>query len=197
MGKSDREMTVGISATACLLFAFSLLILPVKWIFAALIAGIFHEACHALAVYLCGGRIHGVKIGRSGAVMDAGTVPPGRQWICSLAGPLGSGLLIFLFSCCPRIAFCGGVHCLYNLLPIYPLDGGRVLLCVLEKLPEGKRKRIYKSIETATLTALSAGALYLCFWCELGWTPIFLAAVMWFRVRKRNYPCKEDGLGLQ
>ena len=196
MEKSDREMTVGISATACLLFAFSLLILPLKWIVAALFAAIIHEACHALAVFLCGGRIHGLKIGRNGAVMEAGAIPPGRQWICSLAGPLGSGFLVLLIPYLPRVAFCGGVHCLYNLLPLYPLDGGRVLLCLLDKLPSSKRDKVYKIIETVTLSALTVGAVYLCFWLELGWTPVFLAAVMWFRAR-RNSPCKEDRLGLQ
>ncbi|MBQ8768996.1 MAG: M50 family metallopeptidase [Oscillospiraceae bacterium] len=109
-----------------------ILILPLRWILAAVIAAAFHEVCHALAVYFCGGKVRRLSVGNRGAVMHADELPAVKALICILAGPAGSLLLLLLVRWIPRIALCALLQGFYNLLPIYPLDGGRAVRCLLD-----------------------------------------------------------------
>ena len=194
---SLNNLKIGISGGACVLLAFSLLVLPLRWTAAALTAAIFHEACHALAVYLCGGRLCSVTIGKGGAIMVATPMTAARELICTLAGPAGSALFVFTIPWLPRVAFCSAVHCLYNLLPIYPLDGGRALRCMTDRLSPDQQQKLCKGIENICLVFLFVGAIYLAVWKDLGLFPLFLAFAMLLRAKTVNSPCKERQLGLQ
>lgn len=197
MPRSSGSMKVGISGAACLLFAFSLLILPLRWIMAALTAAIVHEACHALAVILCGGKLQSVIVGREGAVMTASPMTQGRELICTLAGPIGSGLMILAMPWLPRVAFCSAVHCVYNLLPIYPLDGGRAVRCATDKLSPKMQEGVCLWTENICLAGIFLAAIYLAFWKDLGWTPLILAGAVAIRAKSANSPCKAADLRLQ
>ena len=60
---------------------------------------------------------------------------------CTICGPLGSFLLFISIRYFPRLALCGLIHGLYNLMPIYPLDGGRIVKCLLHIiLPDPERE---------------------------------------------------------
>ena len=191
------NLSLGITGGACVCLALSLLILPLQWIIAWVIAALFHELCHGVAVILCGGEITRLRLSRSGAVMEIGDLPPGREFLCTIAGPLGSGLLIFLFPYLPRIAFCAMVHCGYNLLPIYPLDGGRALRCALSQCEERTQQRICRTLETLTITSLAACSLYLTFCLKLGLIPPALVFILWIRAKSGKTPCKEPTFRLQ
>ena len=116
---------------AFLMPAFLLLVLPWQWVGAAILAASIHEACHILALVLTGGRMERITIGGSGAVIETAPMDAFRECICALAGPVGSGLVLLFFRQLPRTALCALVHCLYNLLPLFPLDGGRILRSIL------------------------------------------------------------------
>lgn len=110
-----------------ILLPLLLLTLPLRWLLAAALAGAVHELCHLAAVRLLGGRIKGLVLGPGGAVMDA-ELPPGiGQLLAILAGPMGSLALLGLCRWFPRVALCGAVQGLFNLLPLPWLDGGRAL----------------------------------------------------------------------
>ena len=94
MRRSWNDLRIGISGGACLMFAFFLLVLPLRWIFAAVTAAVVHEACHAFAVYLCGGRLHTLTVEKGGAVMVATPMTAARGFLCTMAGPLGSALMV-------------------------------------------------------------------------------------------------------
>ena len=113
-----------------------LLIIPIRWIFAAFLAALAHELGHYLAVRLMGGEVSGGDISWRGARMEMFPMSPGRELVCILAGPAASLLLLCLARIFPRVAICGLIQGCYNLLPIAPLDGGRALhflLSLLEK----------------------------------------------------------------
>ena len=197
MRRSWNDLKIGISGGACLMFAFFLLVLPLRWIFAAVTAAVVHEACHALAVHLCGGRLHTLTVEKGGVVMVATPMTAVRGFLCTMAGPLGSALMVLTMPWLPRVAFCSAVHCVYNLLPIYPLDGGRALRCITEKLSPDRQRKICLVTENICLGLLFGAAVYLTVWKELGLTPLVLAFLLLLRTKSANSPCNEGKLGLQ
>ena len=62
-----------------------------------------------------------------GARMDAAPLPLKADLCCVLAGPTASLLLGLLLPVAPRLALCGIVQGVYNLLPLGTLDGARAV----------------------------------------------------------------------
>lgn len=152
---------------ACLLGALLLLILPLHWLAAAVLAAGVHELCHLGAVYALGGRVLSFCIGPAGARMETDLQGRGRALLAALAGPAGSLLLLFLGRFLPHVAVCAAIQGLFNLLPLYPLDGGRVLRCCLEGRLSDRTMAV-----TEGALALAAAALL------AHWSVIFAAAVL-------------------
>lgn len=178
MPRLAGKVRIQISAGSCIFAALLLLVLPLQWVLAAMFAAGFHELCHACAVSLCGGTIKRLTLGSGGAVMEVESMTRGRELICALAGPFG-GLLLLLFSrWIPRIAICAGVQSLYNLLPVYPLDGGRALRCGAALLLPGRGERICVILENCCLLCAFLLAVYASFWLKLGFVPIAFAAIL-------------------
>ena len=124
--KLDKKLEIQISPWFFLFLAMMLMFLPLNWVIAALLAALIHETFHIFAVLFLGGIITGVHVGVGGAVLMTEPLSGIRESICAFAGPFGSFLLVLLSRYFPRLAICGLIHGLYNLLPIFPLDGGRI-----------------------------------------------------------------------
>lgn len=166
--------------------ALLILLLPLPWLAAAFAAALFHEGCHLLAIRVLGGRVLGIRAGIGGAVIEAALPGEGRELLCALAGPMGSFLLLFFSHLFPRLALCGLVQGAFNLLPVYPLDGGRALRCGLglakPELPEKAERKIEGTVSVCLMIAAGAAALRL----SLGILPIVLAALLfrgWMKTR--------------
>jgi len=189
---------LGISAGACVGMALLLLVLPVNWLVAAAGAAVFHELCHGIAVKLCGGNLRCLRIGGSGAVMVAESMGLGTELICVLAGPLGGLLLLGTARWFPRLALCAGFHSVYNLLPMYPLDGGRALRCILRmRFPPQKAMLIGNVVEEICLFAIWTLAFLGAIWLRLGIMPVALALSLHLRYRKIKTPCKPGRFAVQ
>lgn len=122
-----------------ILWAIWILLIPGRWLFGAAAAACVHEAGHVLAVVLLGGKLQWILIGPFGAKIRAEGIEGYREALCALAGPVGSFLCLLLIRKFPVFGLCALVQGIFNLLPVYPLDGGRVLSClfrgILRKKP--------------------------------------------------------------
>lgn len=169
---------------ACVFGALMLLTLPLNWLLAAIFAAVFHELCHIFAILLMGGRVLGIGIGMGGAEIETDVLSPGKELVCTLAGPVGGFLLLVLSQWIPRTALCAQMQSLFNLLPIYPLDGGRALRCAAElAFPAVRRDAICRYVEKAAVLMIVLAALYASFVRRLGIMPLLIA---WMLVLKKN-----------
>lgn len=183
------------SGAAWIVLALAVLVLPLRWLGAAILAAVVHEACHWGAVKLCGGQATRLSAGIWGAEMTVTGLNARQELLCALAGPVGGLVLLSLSRFLPRTALCAGLQSLYNLLPIYPLDGGRALRCLCAMLLPGRAgERVCETVRLLCLIGIGILGIYGTFFLKLGLTPLFLAAIL---LAKGKSPCKAASFSLQ
>lgn len=188
--KQRLRSRLSIDGVSFVFLAMMLLVLPFRWILAALIAAAVHELGHYLAIRLCGGQARDLTILQSGAVLRTGEMRREKELFCTIAGPLCGALLIPLVRFAPRLAICASIQTLYNLLPIYPLDGGRALRCMTAMwLSPNIAKKLCAWVENIFLAGIAVTGLYATFGLHLGILPLLLCAVLIGKVI--NTTCKE------
>ena len=181
----DKFLEIQISAGALIFLAALLLILPIQWVFAVLLAGLFHELCHIAAILLCGGIVEKICIGGRGAVIETQTASPSKEVLCALAGPLGSLLLLLVAKWMPRTAICGVIHGLYNLIPLFPLDGGRVLRgLVYGAFSPVTAHRVFAWSQRIVAILLILGCVLLSF--QIGLFAVLLLILLFWRRWREN-----------
>lgn len=183
-----------IDTLALLMFALALLTVPLNWLLASLVAAGVHELCHYTALRLLGGGSRGFFIRPGGAVLSVTGLTPGRELLCALAGPLGGVLLLILYRHFPRVAICAGLQSAFNLLPIYPLDGGRACHCLLCLLIGEEAAGKWQRFTEITLCCL---LLLIVISLKLGIVPILIGTLVILRALSRKIPCKLRHPGVQ
>ena len=182
---------IRVSGTVLLWFALMILVFPLRWILASVAAAALHEGCHIFAIYLCGGSVDTLKIGQRGATMGVTTLTPLQELFCALAGPAGSGLLVLLAGVFPRLAVCALFHGVYNLLPVYPMDGGRALHCALTMLfGEDRAERACLWVTRMLTFGLLLAVVYAVCVLRLGFLPLLMAGFVIRKANMRKMPCK-------
>lgn len=111
---------------------------------------IFHEFCHSLVARKFGMSMKGITLFIFGGVAEMGDEPPTAraEFLMAVAGPLSSFFLSAVFyliyqsgssgdwpeSLLGVLQYLSGINSLlavFNLLPAFPLDGGRILRSIL------------------------------------------------------------------
>lgn len=179
-----------------ILVAFALLLVPFKWLAAWTVAAVIHELFHVLFLRLFGYRILSAQIGPTGANIKTDGQTGMKMAICAMAGPLSGLLLLPLLRIMPRLALCGAILSLCNLVPVYPLDGGRVVRGLVEHHhPPEKAKRILQFWEDIVLFLLAVLAVYASVRLRLGLYP-----AVWIGLligKNKNIACKRRHLRVQ
>lgn len=161
-----------------LFLALLLLTLPAAWVISAIFAAAVHELSHYIALRLLGGKVLSLRIGAGGTVMETTPLARRKEALCALAGPVGSLCLLFFARWIPKVAICGAIQGIFNLMPIYPLDGGRLVRCITS------RKVSHWVQGSAAAVLLGVGA----FW---GSFPLIFIAFLCGKAFLRKIPCKE------
>ena len=102
------------------------LLFPVRFLAGVLLAAVIHELGHLTAIRLTGGRVRAIWLHAGGARIETAPMEPGQAILCALAGPGAGALTVLAWRWFPELAVAGLVQTIFNLIPIYPLDGGQV-----------------------------------------------------------------------
>ena len=114
--------------------------------------------------------------------MECTPLSQAKRILSVLSGPMGGFLLIMIGKWFPEAALCSWILSVYNLIPVEPLDGGRILALLLRK------SSVHYLVERVILCALTLIALYCLVFLRLGVLPIVVVIGIWLRNRK--FPCK-------
>ncbi len=187
-----------LSGGICLTLAGLLLLFPLQWILAAVMAAAFHELCHWAAIVLCAKQSVPVRFFTFGAQMQLPPMSRFQEALCALAGPVGGVFLLLFARWFPRTAVCGAFQSFYNLIPVYPMDGGRALQSLLSMLLSPPAVAKFCDIaEMLSLAGLLLLGLYAWLALSLGIMPLCLAVWTLLRIKFSKMPCKVEQLRVQ
>ena len=136
-----------------------------------LLAAALHECGHLLALCLCRVQIYRLRIGAAGAVLDTAPRTPRTEVCCAAAGP-AVNLLLWLFfrRISPLFALISLLLALWNLLPVFPLDGGRIAGVLFSKSAQ-----MLEGLTLAAIACLAAAATAVL---HMGLWPALLALIL-------------------
>lgn len=140
---------------------------------AAILAAVEHECAHAFAARRYGFTLDKLVLMPYGATIagDIGGIGRRQELYVLLAGPIANGATALAFVALwwlypetypytDTAAYISASLCLVNLLPAWPLDGGRILHLVLS--PLGERRALI--VVRAVTFSLAAGGLAYFIW---------------------------------
>lgn len=182
---------VSVSPQACIVAVILLLVIPFPWLAGWIFAAFIHEICHYIAVLLCRGKVTAIRLNAVGAVLETGYLSLWESVICSLAGPAGGLILCLLSGKFPRLAVCGFLQSVYNLLPVYPLDGGRAVRAICTGcFQKATADKICTGLEMIVLSGILIISIVSAFFLKFGILPIFAGTILLLRLVKIKIPCK-------
>ncbi len=146
-----------ILSAAIVLFGIECISAAKEMTLALVLSVLVHELGHIFMIFALGLKIKNIRFELSGLCIDyAGLNTFLKELLVSLAGPI-SGIVFFVFAAYSEnfsatallelSAQLSLLYSVFNLLPVIPLDGGRILLCLSEKLLGGSSgEALYKKV---------------------------------------------------
>lgn len=186
-----KSPDIFISAEWIFTITAMLMIFPLQWILAWLAASAVHEIGHITASCLLGVSLSEIRLGITGMRLESQKLTNRQELICASAGP-ATGLVLLMFSrWIPRVAVCALIQSVCNLLPIYPLDGGRILSGLLHiLLPQQIADGSVSVIELFALLLMGCAVIWVSFQYFLGVIPLGIYVVFMMKTGKIKFTCK-------
>ncbi len=143
-----------------------------------------HELAHVAAVRLCGGHVRALTLRFADLRICTDGLGYRQELLVALAGPLVNLVCgAALGRRCAAFAAYSLLLGLYNLLPVWPLDGGRMVRCALsERLPPVRAQQLGQRISLLCCGALVLLGLVLSAARRAGLWPLGTAAYLSARV---------------
>lgn len=180
-----KKTSIFIDFSFYIYLAFGVLLVPLRWFMAWLAAAAFHEICHLLLIRWHRIQILQVRFTGWGVFMQTAPMNRKEEFLCALAGPLGGIALLLFLRVMPRLAICAAIQSAYNLLPIYPFDGGRALHGVLTCLfPYDKVRCVEFCAAIVVFSTLTFLSFIVCFKVRAGLYPMAFVVLLWLRYKK-------------
>ena len=187
------ETRISFSGTGLVLAAFMILAFPIKWILAAIFAALVHEWCHCIMIKLTGNTILEIKLTQRGLLMKTTPMSHWQEFVCTLAGPAGSLLLFFCSRWIPRTSVCAGVQGLFNMLPVYPLDGGRAIRALSHILfSASAAERFCRWAMYGTYGFILFSGLFCSACLQMGVWPLLISLLVLSRALSEKYLAKRE-----
>lgn len=175
-------MSVSVKSNTYLYLAILLFVVPLPWLCAWLIAVVFHELGHYLAVRLCGGTVYQLTVSIGGVNMNCGPMTDAKRVIAIVSGPIFGLALLAFYRVFPQLAICTWLLSAYNLLPILPLDGGRILQIIMS---DGIW---FYRLQKILLVMAFLIVVFAFLWLQTGPLPFVIAGILF--VKHIKTPCK-------
>lgn len=138
-----------------------------------------HEMGHLAALRLCGIPVLGLRLSLTGAVIRTGLMAYGQEAICAAAGPGASLLLgVVLLRVVPEAGMLSLGLAAVNLLPLYPMDGGRILAALLLRAAPERAYRVLSRVSFAVCGILMLLACWAAAVLQMGLWPVFAALIL-------------------
>ena len=181
---------IRVQPSACILMAALLLLLPLDWLIAALLAAAVHELGHLAAIRAYGSRPEFLSVGGFGAQIHTGPLDNRAEFFCAAAGPAASLCLLSLCRFFPKLALCGAVQGMFNLIPVHPMDGGRILCCFLRRLCPRRAEGIFRIVHCLVICGLLALSLIAAICRRDGFFLALVCIMALSRLLHSKIPCK-------
>ena len=183
---------IHISGYFYITIVIGLYFLPIQWLLGWLAAAAVHELSHYLTLKACGVKVYSCLVGPLGAVIETETMKWWQEFLSTLAGPVGGGILIFAAKHFPHAAICAFFHSAYNLLPMYPLDGGRLLRCTAAAIFTPRITMVLsESVTCIVLIMILVATVYFSFVLKLGYIGVIAAVALLAKTTIIKLSCKE------
>ncbi|MBQ6431063.1 MAG: hypothetical protein IJJ99_04215 [Oscillospiraceae bacterium] len=182
------EISPAFIAFLCAYYYFD----PAKTFAPFLLSVTAHETGHLIALALLRVRVHKLRLTFSGAVLVTEPMRYSQEIAAAAAGPAVNAILICIFANAePMTAFVNLLLFSYNMLPFYPLDGGRILRALLHLLFSADTAALTERIVSgASCLFLLFGAVWLTTVWHAGLWPIVIWALLAVRIAGTILPEK-------